>query len=151
MAELVTLKVVIEIAASAIIFLALWGFLSRAVFGPIIDVLEEREARTTGDKQQAKDAIAEASDLQTELEQRLFESRVEALRLRDDIVGQAEGEAGRIIMEAQTQAEQKLEAARADIERARQSVSGELESQAAELAETLVGRIMSSGSQPAVH
>ena len=63
--------VIIEIALSAGIFIALWQLLSKLLFEPFLAVIEEREARTVGDEKNAAQVRVEAAEVAEKIEAEL--------------------------------------------------------------------------------
>lgn len=82
---------------------------------PFLDLLIEREARTTGDESAAKDTVSRSKQVAKDIEAELKEARVEGIALRDAQVAKAREEGGKVIAASEEKAEAKLEEARAEI------------------------------------
>lgn len=142
MLELVTTEMLIQVALSSGLFLLLWAILSRGVFKHFIEVIEEREARTTGDDSQAKDFERDAASLNKQLDNALLDIKISALRARDAITQQADAQATKIIDQAKDQAQAQIAASRAEIASLRARLEAELTTQTDVLASKLAKKVV---------
>ena len=125
-------------------FLLLWFFLNRLVFTPFRRVIEEREQRTDGVKTETESLIEERWRLQEEVESQIARARAEgksikeailqeALRTREHLLNQAQGNAAQVLQTAREEIQQ-------EVQRAHGLVAKEAEAIAQQMAEKILGR-----------
>jgi F-type H+-transporting ATPase subunit b len=132
----------------SVVFIALFLFLGKFAWKPIIGALNEREASIREALESAEKAKAEMAALQAGNEKLLKEAREE----RDRIVRDAREAANRLIDQAQTEARKSadklIEDAKAVINTEKQAALRDVKSQVAlfsiEIAEKLVKKNLSS-------
>lgn len=125
-------------------FFVLWLGLKRLLFDPMLNVLEQREARTTGTRQAATEMNAAAQVSQTEYERRMHEVRIalaaEAAAARN--ANQAEEQ--RLLSETRAQTNTQLSQLRDSLRRqadeARPGLATEAQDLAGRIMERVVGR-----------
>lgn len=131
---------VIQIAS----FLILWFGLKRLLFDPVLGVLEERDARTTGARQAAAEMTATAQRSQTEYERRMHELRVtlsaEAQAAHKAIQEEEHHILADTRQQASTQLMQLRDSLRRQAEAARPALLSEAKEIAGEIVERVVGR-----------
>lgn len=133
-----------SILVQIVAFLILWFLLGKLLFQPFLRLLEEREKRTEGAKEDTDAITAEGERLKSDYAKRMAKARdeaeaamqailAEAVRAREQILARARESAGRSLQGTRQQISRELQAARGLI--------GE-ESQAAarEIAEKIIGR-----------
>ena len=81
-------------------FLVLWFGLKRLVFDPVLQVLEERTARTTGAHREAAEIAAATQVTQAQYERRIREERSTSFARVDAARRAAQDEERRIVSEA---------------------------------------------------
>ena len=144
----------IHMAISAGLFLLLWFVVGKGMVKPFLALLEERESRTIGDEQKARETRALSQRISSDIELELHESRVEGVKLREEQVGLAKKEADRLLEGSEKEAATKLEAGRKEIELLSNKARSDLESQVDELSEMLYARVLGKEApkkQPTVH
>lgn len=140
-----------EVGLSALLFVAVWAILSRYLFKPFFAVLAEREARTVGDERATAKSREEAQAVQVKIENELRAARLKGISQRDSKVNLAKAQGQTVIAEAQERAQQQLEKARNEIEALKAKARGEIHVESERLAQTVVERVLASGSGPVVH
>lgn len=132
--------VLVQIAS----FLLLWFFLNRLVFTPFRRVIEEREQRTDGVKTETESLIEERRRLQEEVESRIARAGAEGESIKEAILQEALRTRERLLNQAQGNAAQVLQAAQEEIQQEVQRVHGlvaeEAEAIAQQMAEKIIGR-----------
>jgi F-type H+-transporting ATPase subunit b len=125
-------------------FFILWVGLKRLLFDPMLHLLEQREARTTGTRRAATEMNAAAQVSQTEYEQRLHEVRMalaaEAAAARN--ANQAEEQ--RLLSETRAQANTQLSQLRDSLRRQAEEARPALAVEAGDLAGRIVERVVGS-------
>jgi F0F1-type ATP synthase membrane subunit b/b' len=125
-------------------FLVLWFGLKRLLFDPMLGVLQEREARTTGARQAAAEMNAAAHVTETEYERRMHEVR-QALAAEADAAHHANQAAGQRLLsdtraEASTQLSQLRDSLRRQVEEARPGLSAAARDLASRISARVIGR-----------
>lgn len=125
-------------------FLLLWAALKRLAFDPILGVLAQREARTTGNLKTAESLRAEAQATEEKYETSLRYVRQTVLVESDAARKRVETEQQRELTAAREAADADLAKLRADIgvqvAAARQTLTGEARAIGALMAERITGR-----------
>ena len=144
----------IHMAISAAIFLLLWRFVGQGMAKPFFQLIEDREARTIGDEQKARETKALSERITSDIELELHDSRIEGVKHREEQLSLAKEEAGKVLLKAEKEVEVKLEAGRAEIESLSDKARVELNSQVDDLADILYAQVVGKGSsakEPTVH
>ncbi len=132
--------VLVQIAS----FLLFWFFLNKLVFTPFRRVIEEREQRTDGVKTETESLIEERARLQEEVESQIAQARAEGKNIKEAILQEALRTRERLLNQAQGNAAQVLQTARDEVQQEVQRVQGliakEAEAIAQQMAETILGR-----------
>jgi len=132
--------VLVQIAS----FLLFWFFLNKLVFTPFRRVIEEREQRTDGVKTETESLIEERARLQEEVESHIAQARTEGKNIKEAILQEALRTRERLLNQAQGNAAQVLQTARDEVQQEIQRVQGliakEAEAIAQQMAETILGR-----------
>jgi F-type H+-transporting ATPase subunit b len=132
---------VIQIAS----FLVLWFGLKRLLFDPVLHVLEEREARTSGAQHRAVELKAEAEVSAAEYERRLHESRVASFAEAEVARSASRDEERRILAEVREQASAQLAQLRDNLGRQAEAARPALASEARDLASLMAERVVGRG------
>ena len=140
-----------EIVASAVTLIALWVIFGHLIFKPFMRLIEEREARTTGDETDAQEKRARTKALQAQIEESIRQARVEGILLRDERVNHAKKEAQTIIDRAADQAAQELKKAEQQIAEVKAKAVAEIPAEAEKLSKLVVGRALSTDSSRTIH
>ncbi len=140
-----------EILASAVTLIALWVIFGHLIFKPFMRLVEEREARTTGDESQAHEKRSQTKALQAKIDEKIREARIQGIMLRDDSVNEAKKEAQAIIDRAADQAAQELKRAEQEIAAVKAKALSELPGEAEKLSKLVVSRALTTDSSRTVH
>lgn len=133
----------VYVVSSAVIFIFVWQVLNRVFFKPVLAVLYEREARTSGDEARAHHLKDETKKIVHGLESELRVVRVEGLKQRDELVNIANDKANALIEEAQARAQSELVKARKHIAELKEQARSELQTEAEKLAQETFLKLMS--------
>ncbi len=132
--------VLVQIAS----FLLFWFFLNKLVFTPFRRVIEEREQRTDGVKTETESLIEERARLQEEVESQIAQARAEGKNIKEAILQEALRTRERLLNQAQGNAAQVLQTARDEVQQEVQRVQGLIAKEAVaiaqQMAETILGR-----------
>jgi F-type H+-transporting ATPase subunit b len=120
-----------------VIVLSLMGILTRMVFKPFINVLQERKNRIEGTEQKAKDLQQQADELIERYREAITAAQAEGASIRDEIrktsmieemaiLEKAMGEANRLIQEVKGRITEESRTARVDLRFLAQNLSREI-------------------------
>lgn len=129
-----------------VIVLSLMGILTRMVFKPFINVLQERKNRIEGTEQKAKDLQQQADELIERYREAIAAAQAQGASIRDEIrktsmteemaiLEKAMGEANRLIHEVKGRIAEESRTARVDLRFLAQNLSREI-------SEKILGRSM---------
>lgn len=126
------------------ILLTLMLLLNQFLFKPMVQLLDERKRRTEGRRKAASQAEAEADAVWADYQKKIQDAKIEADRVRAELVRQGEGERHRIVALASGQAEKTVAEVRARVkgeaQEARKAFEAEAQSLAGSIAESILGR-----------
>ncbi|NKB86927.1 MAG: hypothetical protein GKS06_01730 [Acidobacteria bacterium] len=121
---------------------ALVFILNRWLFGPLSQILEQRQNETDA----ARAAFDEAQQKQSErldaVESRVAESRKESFAIREQAHGEGREHRDRVLAEAREEAAQEIEGARAEIKEQIDAARSQLETDADALAKSIAERVL---------
>ncbi len=123
-------------------FLLLMFLLNRLLFKPMLRVLDERRERTEGRRQAAEQRDAQAEAVWADYQEKIQQARVEADRIRSDLIRRAEAERQKIVEEAAAEAEKNVAQIRARIQAEARDARAVLEKDARALAGGIAERIL---------
>ena len=127
-----------------VVLFALMYPVNRFLLQPLVAVLLEREARTSGALEQAEGFVVEAGEARARIDQLLSDARVEAQSRRHAILSTAEAEDHRLIQAAREAANGELETVRGavadELESARVQLKTQAQALAREAATQILGR-----------
>ncbi len=123
-------------------FVLLYLLLKRFLFGPIGNLLRQREEEIQSTFQQIEADRAAAERARAELEQRLTQIETEARERMQAVLREAQALREEILSEAHKQAETIVENGRREIEREKQKALVELREEMANLAVLAAGKIL---------
>lgn len=93
-------------------FVVLWLALSRMLFKPLLALVEEREAATTGAQQGAEELTRRAAAINAEFERKLQEARAQFIERKLATLQDARERAAQIVAAAERDAQEAVEHAR---------------------------------------
>jgi len=123
-------------------FLLLWFFLNRLIFTPFRRVIEEREQRTDGVKTETESLIEERRRLQEEVESQIAQARAEGKNIKEEILQEALRTRETLLSQAQGNAAKVLQTAREDIQQEVQRVHGLVDKEAEAIAQQMTEKIL---------
>lgn len=133
-----------SVAANLLIFLLLIYPVNRLLIQPLLHLIEEREARTTGALERATELETATRQTGAQIEARLGEARGRAQARRTAILAEAEAEERALLQSASNDAAQSFEAVRnavaAELADARTALGADARTLAREAASRLLGR-----------
>jgi F-type H+-transporting ATPase subunit b len=134
----------ISILYQIILFVLLWLALNKILFQPYLQLLSEREQKTTGAQHDSSDLEYEAARLRAQYEEKIAQARSAAAAERERILQSAREDRESILGHAREEAEQHLARVRQDIatalETERRLAAAEATAIAVDIANKLLGR-----------
>ena len=125
-----------------IAFIVLYTLLTRFIYDPLINVLNERRNRIAKGIEDAAAAAKARQNAEAEAEKILAQARVEAQKVIDDARGRGEDVASSIEKEARSAAEKIQADAQAEAMAARDQQLGDLREQVLSISVAVAGRIL---------
>lgn len=133
---------VYQALAAIITFIALLWILHRFAWGPILNGLQQREAKIKEDLQQAERANEEARQTLEQYKEQLAEANAEARKVIDQAKADAQSVRQRMIAEAEEEMQRHRQRATREIERAKEAALEELHEQVGDLAVAVASKIL---------
>ncbi|MCA9080667.1 MAG: ATP synthase F0 subunit B [Planctomycetaceae bacterium] len=130
------------LVGTLVLFVLFIRVMKGAAWQPMIDGLDEREARVVRAEQAAHKAKHEADRLRAETEARMSEVHTEVKALIAEARGKAESEGREIIAQAQAEAQRVKDSALAEIEQAHQRALDELNAQVENQVSLATGQLL---------
>jgi len=132
----------ISFVVQIVSFLVLWFGLKRLLFDPVVQVIEEREARTTGTEREAAAMKAAVSVTSAEYEQRMLQVR-QALAADAEAAHLAiQTEEREVLAQARQKSSAELSQLRDSLQRQADGVREALDTEAGTLAGEMLTRVM---------
>jgi F0F1-type ATP synthase membrane subunit b/b' len=125
----------------AVVFTILWQLLSKLVFKRFLHLVELRDAATSGAKENAEKKIGEANSLTVQIEDRLAEVRVTAMKQKLQELSAARTHAQQLTDEAERKAQQSIESARRELKDRLVALRQELEKDTEAMARSVVASL----------
>ncbi len=124
------------------LFLGMFFLLTEFLFHPYLEVMEEREAQTTGKRKQVEKTRAEADAMIAQYQSRMEEASLRAIRDREQVALAAEEEERKRLTSAKEFANESFSAALKNVERDRDSARRNLKGSVDPLALEIVERVL---------
>lgn len=138
------ISVDVTFAIQIVSFLILWAVLRRLLFEPMLDVLDERDARTKGSLDAATHMHADVEAMRAEYDARVSAARDKSFAELEESRKLTTAEERTVLGAARDQAAGRLANARVEIskeiEAARKVLAGDATALAGQLIEKVVGR-----------
>ena len=134
----------ISILYQIVIFLLLWLGLSKVLFRPYLDLLEERERKTSGTRHDTSQLEHEGARLKAEYEEKITQARRAGIAAKDAIIRDGRQERERLLEQAREEAARTIESMRCDVqsqlERERELAAAEVAGVAQDMVSKVLGR-----------
>ena len=141
-ADLVLIPSLPVLVSLLVLFVILIVPLNVLIFKPILDVLEERERRTSGARERSDEIAREADEVLARYRSELAAARSEAEKTRREAVDRAREEQQRQTAAARAEAEQKVEHGQRDLADSLEGARTELNSHVRDLASSAAQQIL---------
>jgi len=134
----------ISLLYQIILFLVLWLLLNKILFQPYLQLLEQREHRTTGAEHESAELEHEASRLGAQYEEQIAQANLAGYATKEAIVQNGRQQREKILAQARQEAAGELDRVRREVvlalQRERQLAATEARAVAAEMVTKLLGR-----------
>lgn len=129
-----------------VVFIVAMLFMKFALIDPYVDIVEERDRRTSGARDGVDDLVEEAQATLLTYETQLAQARQDAMSLRTSIREQGESQREGQLESAREKAEASLSTHRAKIASALQEADKKVEAEAKSLSRAIVSRVLNTGT-----
>lgn len=127
-----------------ILFVALWVILSKILFRPYLNLLEERERKTVGTQDTSTELEHEGARLRAQYEEKIAQAQAAGYAAKEAVLQAARQERERVLTRAREEAMGVLEGVRREVEnqiqKERQTAAAEVGTIAQEMASKVLGR-----------
>jgi F-type H+-transporting ATPase subunit b len=127
-----------------VLFVVLWAVLARVLFRPYLNLLEERERKTTGVQHDSTDLEREGARLRAQYEEKIAQAEAMGYAAKEAIVQEGRQQKEKIITQARDESASMLETVRREVEsqfqKERQLIATEVRTLAHEMASKILGR-----------
>ena len=134
----------ISILYQAILFVVLWLILNKILFQPYLNLLEEREQKTTGAQHDSADLEREGAQLRGQYQDKIAQAQSAGYAAKDRLLQSAREEREKLLGEARLEAASYLEQSRREIatavEQEKRLASAEGAAVAADMVSKVLGR-----------
>ena len=131
-----------DIVFQLICFVLLLAFLKKVAWGPLINIMKERETHVATQIDEAEKTRAQASKYVEEQREILKQSRVEAQALIENAKKQGDAQREEIVVAARTEAERIKENAKREIEVEKEKAVAALREQVASLSVLIASKVI---------
>lgn len=133
-----------SIVYQIVLFLVLWLILSRVLFRPYLNLLDERERRTSGTQHDSTELEHEGARLRAQYEEKIAQAQTAGYLAKEAILQEARQQREKVLTQAREEAMGMLEGVRREVEsqiqKERQRTADEVRTIAQELASKVLGR-----------
>ena len=136
------IEININLVFTIINLIVLYLLMKKFLFGPILNVMEQRKNMIDQQFASAKDTEEQAYELKGKYEDALKSAKDESMRIVNQAKDEAKVQAERIVKDANTQAGAMLDKAKADIRTEQENAMKAMESRVAEIARDAASKIM---------
>jgi len=127
-----------------VIFLLLWIILSKLLFRPYLNLLDQRERRTTGAQHDSTDLQYEGARLRAQYEEKIAQAQAAGYAAKEAILQEARQQREKVLTQVREDTMRMLEEVRRElasqVQRERQVVADEVRTIAQEMANKILGR-----------
>jgi F-type H+-transporting ATPase subunit b len=127
-----------------VLFLVLWIILNKVLFGPYLNLLDERERRTVGAQHDSTDLEHEGTRLRAQYEEKIAQAQAAGYAAKEAILQEGRQQREKLLSQTRAEAMNMLEGARREVDsqmqRERELAVAEARTVAHEMANKVLGR-----------
>jgi F-type H+-transporting ATPase subunit b len=116
--------------------------LNFGVFRPVLRILEERKAKTVGEKETARHLTEKSQEMRTLYDKRIEEARLEGIRKKETLRNSGEKYVEDLLKKTRGETEASMEVARGDIDRQSKEAALQLRQQARDLGREITVKVL---------
>jgi F-type H+-transporting ATPase subunit b len=131
-----------SLAVASVIFILTWAALSRLLLKPLLEVLSERQARTSGTFENAEAHEAEFEALVQTYDRKIKEEKQVGFKLAEKLRQEALSERQKRIQSARDEADSMLKKAREEIQSELEAARKELRRESEDIARAISDRVL---------
>ncbi len=143
--------VVGEIFWGAVFFFLLWILMRYVCLPPLLRVRAQRDAQVQADNEAAEAASAQAEQVRRDYDATIGEARGEASRVLEEARAAAEAQRSQRVAAVETEISAERQAAMAELEQERAAALGQLTGDVADLAVSAASKVVQAPLDAAVH
>lgn len=132
----------ISILYQVALFVVLWLILSKLLFKPYQNLLDERDRKTTGAQHDSSELEHEGARLKSQYEQRIAQAQTAAYAAKDAILQDARQQREKILSQARDEAAKDLDQVRRDIAGALEHEKRLADTEVSALARDMVSKVL---------
>lgn len=132
----------ISILYQVVLFVILWMILSKLLFKPYMNLLEERERKTTGAQHDSSDLEHEGARLKAQYDERMAKAQAAAYAAKDAILQEGRQQREKILSQAREEAASHLDQVRRDVTAALEQEKRLAESEVDRVAQDMVSKVL---------
>ncbi len=133
-----------SVVYQVVLFVVLWIILSKVLFAPYLNLLEQRERKTIGAEHDSTDLEHQGARLRAQYEEKIAQAQAAGYAAKEAVVQQARQQREKLLSQAREEAMSMLEGVRREVEsqmqRERQIAAAEVRAVAQEMADKILGR-----------
>ena len=130
------------LAAASVIFILTWIVLSRVLLRPLLEVLQERRARTSGVFDHAQEYAANFQALVETYDRKIKEEKQVGFKLAEKLRNEALSERQERLQSARDEADSMLKEAKEEIQRELEAARQQLRDESEEIARVISDRVL---------
>lgn len=115
------------------------------VFRPVLKIVRERDARMTGDREEAKQLVKRAEDRIAEYEQRIYQAKSEAKDIKSQILNTAGQKEREILAAAREESSQAIAKARQKLQEEAKDLMPAMKQEAERIATVMASTVLGRG------
>lgn len=124
------------------IFMIAFLILNFGIFRPVLRILEERKAKTVGEKETALKLNEKSQEMRTVYDKKMEEARLEGIRKKDVLRTSGEKYVDDLLKKTRGETESSMEAARGEIDRQSKEAALQLRQQARDLGREIAVKVL---------
>jgi F-type H+-transporting ATPase subunit b len=132
----------VSIAYQIILFLVIWVILNKVLFQPYLNLLAERERKTTGAERDSGDLEHEAARLKAEYEEKIAQAQAAGYAAKDAIVQDGRQQREKILSQARDDAAGRLERVRNEVSSALEQERRLAAAEVSDVAGAMVAKVL---------
>ena len=144
------LQLLQDVLLTAVAIFILFFVLSYLLFNPVMEMLEKRKKKISGELEEAKRSLEEAEAMKSEYDAKMVSAKEEANEILDDARKKALRSRNEILEEARNDANRLKERAKAEIEQEKVHARDDLKNEMVDIAALLAEKAVQQNMTPEI-